>query len=552
MTETTLVLNPHNMTPKQVGSAVMRYYQQEDTNGRRAHPTKRIARYLGLSSLGDQQKLIGVLRRMTNEGILRCIGTKKYYWTLSTCYDALPVSADAPFTHPTMEDEQVFATRRRRGEGRREQGGNNEGLQKQIDELKSALVAVSELALQGSLNNGSQGNNGEVVSLLNNTMAKIQGLDALTQTFDEKLRRLESQHGSTIKTIEIRDLQQQEIRKIEGRPHAMLEEALQIATARSPFTNERLNLLLVGPAGCGKSHLAKQLAHAMGLRFGFISCTAGMSEGQLLGRLLPMGENGQFAYSRSEFVDFYENGGLFLLDEVDAADPNTLLILNAALANGHMAVPNRPDRPIATRHPDFVCVAAANTYGTGADRQYVGRSQLDEAFLDRFRAGQLSMDYDTQLETMLCPDALLCDRLHAYRNNLYKSKVRRVISSRFVSNAYTLFANGVSDEKIDEKLFAGWGKDEVEKVKSGVRIVPRGKQEETITEDEQREALHQEETQQQHNQQYDRNAPRCAKCGSQMVEMQSRKGWRCGVHGNRFDKRTGWTICDYVTWNRKR
>jgi cobaltochelatase CobS len=39
----------------------------------------------------------------------------------------------------------------------------------------------------------------------------------------------------------------------------------------------------------------------------------------------------------------------------------------------------------------------ANTFGTGADRQYVGRNQLDESTLDRFRIGQIERDYDSEI-----------------------------------------------------------------------------------------------------------------------------------------------------------
>src|SRR5262249_40226256 len=156
----------------------------------------------------------------------------------------------------------------------------------------------------------------------------------------------------------------------------------------------RRNVLLVGPAGSGKTHLAKQVAQALGLDFAHISCSAGMSEGQLLGRLVPTGEAGRFEYLRSEVVRCYEEGGVFLFDEIAAADSNTLLVINSALANGQMCVPNRPHNPVAVKHPDFVCMAAANTFGTGADRQYVGRNQLDESTLDRFRIGQIEMDYD--------------------------------------------------------------------------------------------------------------------------------------------------------------
>src|SRR5262245_10368722 len=168
--------------------------------------------------------------------------------------------------------------------------------------------------------------------------------------------------------IVVKDPEGVVVAKVEGKPHRALPKAL--ARARRP-------VLLVGPAGSGKTHLAEQVAKALGLPFAFIACSAGMSEGQLLGRLVPTGEAGKFEYLISEFVRCYENGGVFLFDEIDAADSNTLLVLNSALANGRMALPNRPEKPFADRHPDFVCFAAANTFGTGADRMYVGRNQLD-------------------------------------------------------------------------------------------------------------------------------------------------------------------------------
>lgn len=64
-------------------------------------------------------------------------------------------------------------------------------------------------------------------------------------------------------------------------------------------------MLLIGPAGCGKTTLAQQIADGLGLRFGMISLAAGISESALVGR---------FVYVPASFVDFYENGGLFLLD----------------------------------------------------------------------------------------------------------------------------------------------------------------------------------------------------------------------------------------------
>ena len=126
--------------------------------------------------------------------------------------------------------------------------------------------------------------------------------------------------------------------KMNGKVHEKFAEILDLAA-------QRMEILVVGPAGCGKSHLAEQIAKALGLRFGSISCSAGMSEGQITGRLILTGDGGKFEYQRSQFVEFYEEGGVFLLDEIDAADANVLLVINQALANGHLPVPHRIENP---------------------------------------------------------------------------------------------------------------------------------------------------------------------------------------------------------------
>lgn len=248
------------------------------------------------------------------------------------------------------------------------------------------------------------------------------------------------------------------VRQIDGHTHEAFETVLQLASMRK-------NIFLPGPAGCGKSHMAKQVAEALGLSFYSISCSAGMSEGQLLGRLLPVGENGQFEYVISDFVRAYENGGVFLMDEMDAADPNVLITINTALANGELSVPNRPDNPVAKRHPDFVFIAAANTFGRGADRMYVGREELDEATLDRFRIGTVPMDYDNRLEAQLCPDDQLRERLMDIRNRAQENRLERIVSSRFMADAYEMVAScGWSHDRAIGQLLQDWSDDEKRKV----------------------------------------------------------------------------------------
>jgi len=189
-----------------------------------------------------------------------------------------------------------------------------------------------------------------------------------------------------------------------------------------------------------------------------------MSEGQITGRLIPTGDGGRFEYQPSQFVEFYEEGGVFLLDEIDAADPNVLLVINQALANGHLPVPNRIGNPQAKRHPEFVLIAAANTFGNGANRLYVGRNQLDESTLDRFRIGQVVMDYDQDLEKSLLGDRDLLNWLWNIRARAADCQLRRVVSTRFIAKAATMNAAGWTSEKIIGQLVCGWTQDERSKV----------------------------------------------------------------------------------------
>lgn len=222
------------------------------------------------------------------------------------------------------------------------------------------------------------------------------------------------------------------------------------------------NVLLVGPRGCGKTTLARQIAEGLGRSYADLSCSGGVTETAFTGRLCPV--TGQFR--ATPFISTYEAGGVFLVDEIDAADPNVLMVINAALANGHITLPYRFDAPECKRHDDTVIIAAANTYGLGADRIYSGRSQLDGATLDRFTV--ISLDYAVDVERQLCPDEELLSILHGWRERCRTAKLRRDIGTRQIAKAYQWkHALGYSLDQIRAVLVEGWSADEIAKLGGG-------------------------------------------------------------------------------------
>lgn len=192
-------------------------------------------------------------------------------------------------------------------------------------------------------------------------------------------------------------------------------------------------LAMVGPAGSGKTTAAEQIAEALELPFYMNGAVSGAHE--YLGFI-----DAQGRYQTTPFRKAFEHGGVYLADEIDGSDPSAPLVINSALANGHMPFPDQPE-PVK-RHENFRCIAAANTYGTGADRIYVGRNQLDGATLDRFAF--LEWSYDERLEGALCANASWLARVQALRSAATKEKARIIISPRASINGAKLLAHGVA------------------------------------------------------------------------------------------------------------
>jgi len=238
--------------------------------------------------------------------------------------------------------------------------------------------------------------------------------------------------------------------KMEEHTHPVFEDVLTLAGLGQ-------NIMLIGPAGCGKTHLAIQIAKALDRPFASVSCSIGMSESALTGRLVPTGDNGKFEYMISDFVRLYQEGGVFLFDEIDAADANLLVVINQALANDGFHIGHKTDGTYVKRHKDFVCIAAANTFGTGGDMLYAGRERLDAATLDRFEP--VLVDYDTELEKKLVDEELLAWAAHV-REVIAKNKLRRVMSTRKLLNMTAQLNAGMSSENVKNRYLSTWTKDE--------------------------------------------------------------------------------------------
>lgn len=132
-------------------------------------------------------------------------------------------------------------------------------------------------------------------------------------------------------------------------------------------------VMIVGPSGSGKTTVAVEYAEARGLEYILQGGSAQLTVDDLLGyNSITDGR-----YFPSLLRGAIEEGKVFVLDEIDACNPNTLLCLNAFKRNEVQF----PDKLVKV-HPNFRFIATANTLMYSED--YNGRSAMDRATLKRF------------------------------------------------------------------------------------------------------------------------------------------------------------------------
>lgn len=250
--------------------------------------------------------------------------------------------------------------------------------------------------------------------------------------------------------------------KIKGRPHKDLERVLKLLQGRN-------NPYLVGPAGTGKSTLGRQAAEALGVDFYSLPCNPTMSEVKVLGYM-----DASSNYVSTGARKAVENGGLFLLDEIDASHPAVLKGTNELTATPAGGVVSFPDRMV-TVHENLYYMAAANTFGLGANRQYVGASQLDASTIDRFF--MVEVGYDEDLEKELAhaiagsDGKKWCGVVHRVRKNQIKHDLRVVVSTRAVEKGARALAMGFTfKEAFDGAIGASHDRVTNEKLLAGVTL----------------------------------------------------------------------------------
>lgn len=293
------------------------------------------------------------------------------------------------------------------------------------------------------------------------TEAKLKEVDATIQVEVQKAKSqlvdlnnyIDSMKGTAPLVVTLGDVKKPKKTLV----HSAFDKVVKVLTSAR---RKEKNIMLVGGAGGGKTHLASTIAEALKLPFYPMSVGLQTTKSDLLGFI-----NAQGNYVTTPIRQAYENGGVLLLDEFDAAHAGVVTILNSLLANGHCSFPDK----IVQKHKDFVCLCACNTYGKGATMEYVGRNRLDSATLDRFII--IDVGYDSKLEDKLTDNKDWYKIIKKLRHNAEKSGTKIIISPRASMDGADLLDAGFTiKDVLDMVVFKGVTEDVKDLLLKGIDL----------------------------------------------------------------------------------
>lgn len=340
--------------------------------------------------------------------------------------------------------------------------------QRKFDDLKRKIDAIKEKGLEDTLEDLMK----ELLMALKHATEECALAKDLEKSIQERTDDLEKQCQDLKDLLDKPDeatATAVEVGK-DKRKHHMFNELLarcRAVKSAQGVEQDALYPMLVGPAGSGKTTASRLIAQELfgddwRDKYAMLSMNEESERSEGFGFISPIDK----VYKSTDFRKMYEHGGVFLLDEMDASNPNALTALNAAISSPMAAFPDK----VVDRHPDFVLIAAANTFGDGADGLYVGRNPLDGATLDRFQT--IYWDYDWEGVRLARPShTAFVNLVELLSKTASKLAMEIIISPRAALFGPFLFAEGLSVRQVlDSLVFKGLDKNDVQTLCNNANI----------------------------------------------------------------------------------
>ena len=140
---------------------------------------------------------------------------------------------------------------------------------------------------------------------------------------------------------------------------------------------DNLPTLLIGESGTGKTSAIRYLANETKNGLRRVNLNGGTTADELVGRLL-INDKGTY-WMDGILTEAMRNGEWIVLDEINAALPEVLFVLQSILDDdGYLVLNEKDDKEIVRKHKNFRLFATCNP------PEYAGTKEMNKALLSRF------------------------------------------------------------------------------------------------------------------------------------------------------------------------
>jgi hypothetical protein len=212
----------------------------------------------------------------------------------------------------------------------------------------------------------------------------------------------------------------------------------------------RINVLIEGEAGTGKTTSAMRYSALRNLPFYSVSSNVGAEPSQLFGKYVP-DSDGNFVWQDGGVTQLVRHGGVLLLNEINFLPPKVATVLMGLLDDRRQITLLDHKGEVINANPNLLVIA---DYNEG----YRGTSQLNQAFADRFGL-KLSFEYDSKIESKFIQSKSLLELANKMRadslSGIYETPISTRLLKNFVQHATYLnyefavenFLNNFNDEE---------------------------------------------------------------------------------------------------------
>jgi len=161
-------------------------------------------------------------------------------------------------------------------------------------------------------------------------------------------------------------------------------------------------VLIEGPTGTGKSHLARELAYSNKVPYMRVNLNGATVPEDLVGQWIPNADpkiSTKYVWNDGALTLFMRYGGVFVVDEINMSPADILSLFHSVTDDERRLVLTQKDGEVIHAHPNFFLIATMN-------RGYEGTKPLNLALKDRFRIFEMGYNSTTEKKLKISKDML--------------------------------------------------------------------------------------------------------------------------------------------------